>query len=101
MVTGLVGAAGVVGFGGMALAMVLSDLGNGVVRISGVCLVSVPLCVPAGWSLLSVPLTLRVRDSVMVALGLLGRSECGSRPGGVCRSMSDDATEYMVYAVDG
>jgi hypothetical protein len=91
----------VTGFGGMALAMVLSDRANGVVRVSRVCLVSVPVSVPIGWSVLSAPLTLRVRDSIIVALGLLGRSECGSRPGGVCRSASDDATEYMVYAVDG
>jgi hypothetical protein len=102
MVSGLAaGASGVVGFGGMALAMVLSDRGNGVVRISRVCLVAVPLCVPFGWSALSSPLSLRVRDSVRVALGILGRSPCDGVTGGVCRAVSDADTEYMVYRVDG
>ena len=101
MVTGLVaGASGLIGFGGMALAMVLTDRGNGVVRISRVCLVAVPLVVPLGWSALSSPLSLRVRDSMLVALGLLGRSPCSGVAGGVCRSMSEADTEYMVYRVD-
>lgn len=98
MVVGLTtSVTGVVGFGGMALAMVLTDQGNGVVRISRVCLVAVPLAVPLGWHALAGPLSLRVRDSVSVALGLLGRSPCAGPCCGVCRAVDEVDTEYMVY----
>lgn len=99
MVTGLAGAAGAVGFGDMALAMMLTDRGNGVVRISGVRLVAIPLICPVGWSPLVFPISSRVRDAVGVGLGLLGRRPCPGVPGGWCQSVSDADVEYLVYRV--
>lgn len=99
MVSGLSGAVSAVGFGGMALAMLLSDRGNGVVRISRVCLVAVPLMRPDGWAPIAFPFSVRVRDAVTVALGILGRRPCPGVAGGVCRPVTDADVEYLVYRV--
>lgn len=100
MVSELVaGSVSAVGFGGMALAMMLTDKGNGVVRISGVVLVDVPAVRPVGWAPMPFPLSVRVRDAVVVALGTLGRRPCLGVSGGVCRSVSDADVQYLVYRV--
>lgn len=101
MVNSLVGPASmVVGLGEMALVMVLSDLGNGVVRISRIRLVDKPAEDPPDWEALQLPLSLRVRDAICEALAYLGLLSCGGILGGVCRQVGDDDAEYMVYRVD-
>ena len=83
-------------FEGLALSMVLTELPNGVVRVSRYSLVPAPLECPEGWEVLSVPLSARVVDCVGIALGLLGRALCSGALGGFGLALDDLDVEYLI-----
>lgn len=94
------------GMGTMALTMMLSDLGNGVTRVSRVALVPMldsDQAKRAGWLPMVFPLTARVRDAIGLALGVLGLGSLCARclPDGRCRYVTETDTEYMVWRAQG
>lgn len=81
---------------GFALSMVLTDMGNGVTRISGVRFVVAPLRCPPGWSALVLPLSPRVRDAIIVSRGLAPSLRFAGLPCGWCRYVNASDTGYLV-----
>ena len=82
-------------FGGIGMS--LMDMGNFVCRLnhSWVCPAGVPS--GEGWEVLCFPLPARVSDALFVSLGASPCSRCVLR--GVCRYVSDETTEYVIWAV--
>lgn len=87
------------GLGGLALSMVLSDLGNGVTRVSEVALVPVPGEFGPEWEVSGHPIPGRVLDAVGVALGVLGRRACRCVLRGRVRSLSERQAQHLVWGV--
>jgi len=84
--------------GGGGLSLVLSDMGNGVTRVSDVACVAKP---SAGWCAARFPLPSRVFDAVCTALGLVSCPPLctGCVPDGRLRWMDEAHTEYVVWPV--
>lgn len=87
------------GMGDQALSMVLTDMGNGVTRITEVEMV--PLGGDAGeeWCDLEYPLVPRVRDALGVALGILGKWPCQCVVVGRARAISEVAAQVLVHVL--
>ncbi len=83
----------------MALSMVLTDVGNGVTKITEVAMVPLGGDEGDGWCDLEFPLPARVRDAFGVALGLVGRWPCQCVLAGRMRAVSDAAALVVVRAV--